>query len=115
MIRCHCRDCRAGDALPAHLQGIPGAYQTTFIVPGWAGATIPRSKAMSLPTFDDPGLREACRVRCADFGDPACFEMNGSGPVDAPYCNKPCAECMRDTGHEPGDEFDESAAVGRLL
>lgn len=70
---------------------------------------------MALPTFKDPALREACRNRCGNFGDPPCYEMNGSGPVDAPYCNKPCGECMRDVGYEPGAEFDENAAIGRLL
>lgn len=70
---------------------------------------------MSLPDFDDPRLRRACRDRCSNFGDPPCYEMNGSGPVDAPYCNKPCGDCLRDIGVEPGDEFDENAAIGRLL
>lgn len=70
---------------------------------------------MALPDFNDPRLKAACADRSADFGDPPCYQLNGSGPVDAPYCNKPCAECLRDCGYEPGDEFDENAAVGRLL
>lgn len=112
---CRCQECQELDRLPLHLQGIPGAHQLTFIVPGWAGATIPRSEAMPLPTFDDPGVRKACEARCEEFGDPACYKMNGQGPVDDPYDNSPCSDCMRDVGYEPGDEFDENAAVGRLL
>jgi hypothetical protein len=108
-IRCRCRDCRTGDALPAHLQGIPGAYQTTFIVPGWAGAVTVRSDTMPLPTFADEKLRSACQDRCADYGDPPCYEL------DDPTCHKPCADCLRDIGIEPGDEFDENAAIGRML
>lgn len=71
-----------------------------------------------MPALDEwnyPGLRAACAARCNDNGDPACHEMNDSGPVSAPYCNKPCGECWRDVGVEPGDEFDENAAIGRLV
>lgn len=59
--------------------------------------------------FDDPKLRSACQDRCGNFGDPACYEL------DDPTCHVPCGECLRDIGIEPGDEFDENAAIRRLL
>lgn len=63
---------------------------------------------MIMPAFlTDQRLRDACRNSCAEFGDPPCWEV-------APM-SKPCGECLRDVGYEPGDEFDEEAAVGRLL
>jgi hypothetical protein len=104
-IRCHCRECLAGDALPERLQGIPGAFQTTFIAPMPAPE---RREAMSRPTLDDPKIRDACSERCATFGDPPCWEIGVLDP-------KPCDECLRDCGIEPGDEFDENAAIRRLL
>ncbi len=72
---------------------------------------------MTLPTFSDPRLRSACQDRCAEFGDPACYGLTERGkrnnyPIEA---IKPCGECLRDIGVEPGDEFDESAAIGKLL
>lgn len=110
--RCSCAECRALDALPERLQGWPGAWQSSWFK---VRRPIKENETLSLPTFDDPRVAEACRARCADFGDPACYELNGSGPIAAPYCNKPCGECLRDVGVEPGDEFDENAAVGRLV
>ena len=86
--RCTCHECRTGDGLPAHLQGWPGAYQIPL---------FPRAK------------------RCAGFGDPPCYELEGSGPIDKPFVWKACGECLRDCGIEPGDEFDENAAVRALL
>lgn len=70
---------------------------------------------MSDPRWSDEKIREACLNRCGADGDPACFEMNGQGPVEKPYDNAPCGECLRDVGIEPGDEFDEGAAIGRML
>ena len=31
LILCRCPECKDGDALPEHLQGIPGAQQLTFV------------------------------------------------------------------------------------
>jgi hypothetical protein len=66
---------------------------------------------------DSEPLREACNNRCAGVGDPPCWALNPSeginGGVDVRY--EPCGECLRDIGVEPGDEFDEAAAVRRLL
>lgn len=107
--RCNCRDCRLGDDLPVYLQGIPGARQLTLLITSNAEGKI----KLADPLGWTDALRAACADRCE--GDPPCYEMNGSGPVDAPYCNNPCGECLRDCGIEPGDEFDEAAAVRRLL
>lgn len=66
---------------------------------------------------EDPA-REACRERCAEFGDPPCYEIWQDSPSPAEQRDGkwvPCAECLRDVGIEVGDEFDETAAVGRLL
>lgn len=52
-------------------------------------------------------LRAACTERCAVFGDPPCYAVVND-------C-KPCGECLRDIGVEPGDEFDEAAAIRRLI
>lgn len=75
-----------------------------------------------MPALDDwnyPGLREACAERCAEFGDPPCHELRArhERQVNADSVDpiKPCGECWRDVGVEPGDEFDEAAAVGRLI
>lgn len=70
---------------------------------------------MTLPTNDDPRLRAACAERCAESGDPPCHELEGTGPINRPFVWKPCGECYRDCGVEPGDEFDENAAIARLL
>jgi len=102
MERCRCRDCCAGDALPDRLQGWPGAWQAMLF------PTAARIPAMPThPTFDDPKLRAACTERCAEHGDPPCFDVMANPP--------PCGECLRDCGIEPGDEFDENAAIARLL
>lgn len=115
--RCRCADCRAGDALPDHLQGWPGAYQLALL----ATPAIRRTVAVMNPPLDDwnyPGIRSACTDRCAEFGDPACHELIESGEraiaADGGLIT-PCGECWRDVGVEPGDEFDENAAVGRLV
>jgi hypothetical protein len=103
--RCACAVCRALDALPERLQGWPGAWQTS-----WFNVTPPikETETMSLPTFEtDMKLRDACQERCAIVGDPPCWEVMRNP--------KPCGDCLRDVGIEPGDEFDETAAIGRML
>lgn len=73
----------------------------------------------SLDDWNYPGVREACAGRCGDVGDPPCYELNERGarltnPENQPPF-KPCGDCWRDVGVEPGDEFDENAAIGRLV
>lgn len=114
--RCRCRECVTGDALPDHLQGWPGAWQMTLFQP------VLTKVVMTMPTIpnfqDSPKAREACAKRCALVGDAICWELNAgmgiAGGIDLRY-EKPCGECLRDIGIEPGDEFDEAAAVARLL
>lgn len=72
----------------------------------------------ALDDWNYPGIRAACADRCAETGDPACHELidraaRGINPDLEPM--KPCGECWRDVGVEPGDEFDEDAAIGRLV
>jgi hypothetical protein len=60
---------------------------------------------------EDPA-RVACRERCAEFGDPPCYEVGGTiGPKGW----LPCDDCRRDVGEDVPEPFDESAAVGRLV
>lgn len=73
-----------------------------------------------IPTFSECAkLRDACAERCAEFGDPPCHELENrtrnSRFNDVMEPIKPCGECLRDIGIEPGDEFDANAAVRLLL
>jgi hypothetical protein len=61
---------------------------------------------------DDPKVREACRERCAEFGDPACWQLANSGQIDV---FDPCDPCLADAGIDLIEPFDENAAIGRLL
>lgn len=62
---------------------------------------------MTHPDFTDPALMKACQNRRA---------MNGNVPCPlADIRALPCGECLRDCGIEPGDEYDEAAAVARML
>lgn len=103
LTECRCRECRAGDALPIHRQGIPGARQLTFIQPG--------AKRMS--TMEDQ-LKEACRNDCAQYGEPPCFEIVADEPSLGPW--KPCADCLKACGLPPDPEpLDPDAVVAPLL
>jgi hypothetical protein len=117
--RCACVNCRTLDALPDRLQGWPGAYQIPLF---HARVVARRSKPAMLPpkSLDDwnyPGIRDTCAERCAEFGDPPCHKLadRAEGLVNPDEPLKPCGECWRDVGVEPGDEFDENAAIGRLV
>lgn len=112
LIECACPSCKAGDALPERLQGIAGAKQLTFIQPGKA----PMKQDYTLFEEDDR-VREACRERCADVGDPPCWELNPgdgiAGGVDVRYA--PCRECLIECGIEPNEAPDPAAVVRPLL
>ena len=117
--RCSCPECRAGDALPARLQGWPNAYQIPLFNLHTARRIAPVMQPRSLDDWNYPRLRDACTDRCAAVGDPPCHELNdralrGVNADDHTHL-PPCGECWRDVGVEPGDEFDEEAAVGKLL
>lgn len=112
LVECACPDCKRGDALPKRLHGIAGAKQLTFIAPGKA----PMRQDYTL-FEEDSRVREACRSRCAEFGDPACWELNPGdgfkGGVDCRY--KPCRDCLIECGIEPNETPDPAAVVRPLL
>ena len=102
LVECRCAACRAGDALPLHLQGIPGAKQLTFIQPGKASMT-PHEKR----------LREECRDSCAEYGDPPCFELD-SWAGDPTYCVDCRGAAGEDVSADP-QPLDDNAVVRPLL
>lgn len=58
----------------------------------------------------DP-VREICRERCAEAGDPPCYRFDDDEKV--PFA--PCSECLADCGlplHEP---IDPEAAIRNLI
>ena len=68
--------------------------------------------------MNDPA-RDACAERCAEFGDPPCWEVVADmkrelgerlGPAWSP-----CADCFRDIGVEVVDPIDPAAIVSPLL
>jgi len=54
----------------------------------------------------DPA-RDACRERCAEFGDPPCWVITDNW--------KACADCLSDIGVEAVVPLDPSAVVRPLL
>lgn len=66
---------------------------------------------------DDAKLRDACAERCAMVGDAPCWALNPDQGIDGgvDVRETPCCECLRDIGIEPGDEFDQNAAIRPLL
>ena len=105
--RCSCAECRALDQLPDRLQGWPGAWQSNLFLM----APVMAPKLSEIPDK----VREACADRCSEIGGPPCYEPDGPAPVDAAFVWRPCGECLRDCGIEPGDEYDAAAAVGDLF
>jgi hypothetical protein len=102
LVECGCAECRSADRLPAYLQGIPGARQLTFIARKGQAAV------------KDP-VRAACSERCAQFGDPPCYELEGTGPVDDPFIWTPCSECLADAGEIAPAVLDPNAAIRNLI
>lgn len=105
IIECKCAACRAGDALPEHLQGIPGAKQLAFVAPA-------REPALTLHLSK---LRAACAGRCAAYGEPPCYEFdNASAWHEADWCK----ECRSDAGEDVDSDpepLDPAAVVAPLL
>lgn len=64
----------------------------------------------------DPA-RAICRERCAEFGDPPCFEVHadivGRDPDAVEWT--PCRQCLGDLGIEVADPLDPNAVVRPLL
>lgn len=96
--RCYCRECRAGDAMPDHLQGIPGTWQPKLF--STEGTMI----------MEDPA-RAACRERCANVGDPPCYEVD----ADAGREWTACDDCKRDVGAEVIEPLDPDAVTRPLI
>lgn len=97
--RCRCTECRAGDAFPDRLQGWPGAYQLAM--------PMPSSQLGEIHMVQDP-CRTACQNRCAEFGEPACYEV-----LEGEW--HPCDNCKRDCGIEVVEPIDPHAVIGQLL
>ncbi len=60
--------------------------------------------------MNDP-VKSKCQDRCAEFGEPACYEMAHSEGFEF----EPCSDCLRDCGIEVNEPFDPNAAIGTLL
>jgi len=64
----------------------------------------------------DPA-RNACQERCAEFGDPLCYEIHeqphGEYVAQKPW--QPCADCLSDIGVEVVEPLDPGAVVRPLL
>ena len=58
----------------------------------------------------DP-VKAACAERCAGFGDPPCYELDG----DVWATEGPCADCLRECGVDVPEPIDPAAAIERLL
>jgi hypothetical protein len=57
----------------------------------------------------DP-LRDACQERCAQFGDPPCFDVVADWG-DQCWCD----DCKREAGVEVFEPLDPAAVIGPLL
>lgn len=62
----------------------------------------------------DPVLA-VCAERCSRFGDPPCYELEGTGPVDAPFVWAPCSECLADVGVHVRIALDPDAVIRNLI
>lgn len=62
----------------------------------------------------DPVLA-VCAERCAALGDPPCYELEGTGPVDAPFVWAPCSECLADVGVHVPIALDPDAVIRNLI
>jgi hypothetical protein len=56
-------------------------------------------------------IREACAEKCAEFGEPPCYELD----ADVWAKEGPCADCLRYCGIETPEPLDPNAVVERLL
>jgi hypothetical protein len=59
----------------------------------------------------DSRLRDACSERCAEYGEPPCYEI-----APEAYAHEgPCTECLKECGIEIVEPIDPNAAIGNLL
>ncbi len=63
---------------------------------------------MKLPDAD---MRSACQERCAEFGDPPCYEIDrrNNNPFTA------CSECLADCGGPAAAPLDPDAVIAPLF
>lgn len=61
-------------------------------------------------TREDPA-RAACAERCAEYGDPPCYEMDRREGTEW----KPCDDCLRDIGAPVAEPLDPDAVLRPLL
>lgn len=55
--------------------------------------------------------RSICRDRCAESGDPPCWELD----TDRGEIWTPCADCLRDAGCEVVEPIDPNAVIRDLI
>lgn len=58
----------------------------------------------------DPA-RSACAERCAEFGEPPCYEICGGEGV--PWTA--CSDCLMDIGCDPIETIDPAAVIRNLI
>lgn len=56
-------------------------------------------------------LREACRERCAEAGDPPCYRFDDQENV--PFTA--CSECLNEVGESPTVPLDPDAVIRNLI
>lgn len=57
-------------------------------------------------------LRSICQDRCAEFGDPPCYELDKRS--DVPWI--PCSECLVEAGEPtPLESLDPQAVIRNLI
>lgn len=58
-------------------------------------------------------LKSECQDRCAEYGDPPCYELVEDPPSIGPW--RACADCLNACGFPPDPEPLDPAAVVRPL
>ena len=66
-------------------------------------------------SFHEARLRSACLERCAEFGDPPCYDLDNWDPEEK---DAYCVACRKECGEDVDDDpvpLDEHAVVRPLL
>lgn len=59
----------------------------------------------------DQEIRDLCRDKCAEFGDPPCWRLDDNDGI--PFA--PCSECLAETGTAPEVKLDPDAVIRNLI
>lgn len=59
----------------------------------------------------DSEIREICRERCAEAGDPPCWRLDADNGV--PFA--PCSDCLADAGEPENLPLDPDAVIRNLI